>query len=373
LTGLILRDAAKIQMQDIERLNRKRARAGKDPLTPLYTADDVQDVLALCNTVEYDSPVTVAPGVTALYVEAGHMLGSASIQLSVDDQGKTRRLVFSGDLGQFDAPILMDPESFRGADVVVMESTYGDRDHKPIDQTISEFESIVGETVTTRGKLLVPTFAVGRAQLLLYLLAIMFRKGKVPKFPLYLDSPMAIEATRIYARHLELFDEEFHQFITTRSLQDDLTTLKTVSTADESRALNDVGGPSLIMAGAGMCNAGRILHHLKYNLWKSHTAVLFIGFQAEGTLGRLLVEGAREVSIFGERIAVKATIHSLGGFSAHAGQSDLVRWFSPMGTSQPRVFLTHGEARGREPLAAKLKERFGVSPELPTLGQSVIL
>jgi metallo-beta-lactamase family protein len=339
----------------------------------LYVADDVQDVLVLCKPVEYESPVTVAPGVSALFVEAGHMLGSASIQLTVEDQGKTRRLVFSGDLGQFDAPILMDPESFRGADVVVLESTYGDRDHKPINETITEFERIIGDTVGNRGKLLVPTFAVGRAQLLLYLLAIMFRKGSVPKFPLFLDSPMAIEATRIYARHLELFDEEFHQFIETRSLQDDLTTLKTTPTADDSRALNDVSGPSLIMAGAGMCNAGRILHHLKYNLWKPQTVVLFIGFQAEGTLGRLLVEGAREVSIFGERIAVKATIHSLGGFSAHAGQRDLVRWFTPMGAARPRVFLTHGEARGREPLAARLKEQFGVTPDLPTMGQSVVL
>jgi metallo-beta-lactamase family protein len=370
VTGLILRDSAKVQSYDIARTNRKRERAGLAPLSPLYGAEEVEQLTQLFKEVPYSEPVAVAPGMKAKFVEAGHILGSASIQLFIQDEGEEKRLVFSGDIGPWNAPILRDPEGFHRAHAVVLESTYGDRDHRPIDATIDEFESLVRAAVETKGKILIPTFAVGRAQLLIYLFAIMFREKQVPPFPLFLDSPMAIEATRIYMRHLELFDEEFHALRRERPLVEDLRTLKATPTAQDSMGINEVAGPCVVLAGAGMCNAGRILHHLKQNLWRPETVVLIVGYQAHGSLGRMLVEGVDQVKIFGERIAVKAKIHSLGGFSAHAGQTDLLRWFEPLAANRPRVILTHGEEKGRTPLCAAIKAKHGLDCDMPEYGQT---
>jgi metallo-beta-lactamase family protein len=368
LTGLILRDSAHLQAMDAERINRKRQRAGEDPVEPIYTAQHVEEIMGHFKPVPYDQPVEVASGVRARWVEAGHMLGSASLQLCISDEGVMKTLVFSGDIGPKGAPILKDAAGFEKADVVVMESTYGDRDNKVLAETVVEFEGIIKDAVARKSKILVPVFAVGRTQLLLYLLAQMFRQKTVPKFPVYLDSPMGIEATKIYWAHVELFDEEFTALNRTRPLNEDLSTLTVTPTAQDSMKLNDIPGPCLIMAGSGMCNGGRILHHLKQNLWREGTSVLIVGYQGEGSLGRRLVDGHKEVSIFGEKIAVKANVHTLNGFSAHAGQTELLKWISPIAKTKPRVFLTHGEARGREPLAKKIHERFGIHAELPELG-----
>lgn len=368
LTSLILRDSAHLQAMDVERANRKRQRAAEPPLEPLYTAEQVARILRQFQSVPYDKPVEVAPGIRARWVEAGHMLGSASLQLCVTDEGLTKTIVFSGDVGPLGAPILQDAVGFEKADAVIMESTYGDRDNKPLPETVREFEAIVKNAVAARSKILVPVFAVGRAQLLLYLLALMFRRKVVPKFPVFLDSPMAVEASKVYWEHLELFDAEFHALNAERPVLADLDTLKATPTAQDSMALNDLSGPCLIMAGAGMCTGGRILHHLKQNLWRAGTHVLIVGYQGEGSLGRRLVDGDKLVSIFGEKIAVKATIHTLNGFSAHAGQTELLRWFGHMAHCRPRTFLTHGEARGREPLARLIKQRHGLHAELPELG-----
>jgi len=373
LAGLILRDSAKVQAQDIERANRKRQRADELPLEPLYSAQDVENVMPHFRPAPYDEPVPVAPGVRARFVEAGHLLGSASIQLNVANGNGTRCIVFSGDLGPRGAPILKDAAGFQRADTVVLESTYGGRNHKPLADTVAEFENIVAEAVARKGKMFVPTFAVGRAQLLLYLLALMFRHKTVPKFPIYVDSPMAIEATNIYFKHVELFDDDFQAIQRQRPLAEDMDTVKPTATAEESMALNDCSGPCLIMAGSGMCTAGRILHHLKQNLWRAETSVLIVGFQAEGTLGRQLVERAKQVSIFGEKIAVKARIHTLGGFSAHAGQSDLLEWFDHLAPCQPELILTHGEPKARDTLAALIKERHGLEARKPLLGDTLEL
>jgi len=371
LTGLILRDSAHLQAMDLERTNRKRERAGEPPLEPSYSEQDVARTMEQFAAVPYDRPVAVAPGITARWVEAGHMLGSGSLQLRIEDGGTTRTVVFSGDIGPRDAPILEDAVGFDAADAVVMESTYGDRDNKAPAETVAEFEAIVKAAVAGKTKLLVPVFAIGRAQLLIYLLARMFRRRTVRPFPVFLDSPMGIEATRIYWDHLELFDDEFQALQRERPLLQDLKTLKVTPTAKDSRRLNDLTGPCLIMAGSGMCNGGRILHHLKNNLWRSGTRVLIVGYQGEGSLGRQLVDGAKQVTIFGERIAVNASVHTLNGFSAHAGQSGLLMWLGRMADSRPRVFLTHGEARAREPLAQKIQERFGLHPELPQPGAEI--
>ncbi len=373
ITGLILHDSARVQAHDLIRTNRKRERAGEPPLEPLYGAAEVERILAQFQGVPYDAPVEVAPGVRARFVEAGHVLGSASIQLCVANAGRTARVVFSGDLGPKGAPILKDAAGFEAADAVVLESTYGDHDHRPFLDTVAEFEQVVTEAVARKSKILVPAFAVGRTQLLLYLLAQMFRRGAVPKFPVHIDSPMAIEATRIYERHLDLFDEEFQALNHAHPLREDLDTVRASVTVEDSKALNDCPGPCMIIAGAGMANAGRIRHHLRQNLWREGTWVLIVGYQAEGTLGRALVEGARHVAIFGEKVIVRARVATLGGFSAHAGQTDLLAWLEPMIAGRPRVILTHGEAEPRATLAEKIKDRFGVVSELPQWGDSLEL
>ncbi len=367
MTSLILRDSAKIQNQDAERKNRKLERAGEPAVQPLYSVGDAEEIITHLTSVEYDKPIEVASGVRAIWKEAGHMLGSASIQLLVRENGAEKCVVFSGDLGPKGAPILKDYEPFREADLVFLESTYGDHDHRPFRETVEEFVDIVRTAVKAGGKIIVPTFAVGRAQLLMMLLGWMFRTKKIAPFPVFLDSPMATEATKIYARHRELFDEDMVRFLKEGSIEEDLRTLRMTITADESKTINTLTGPCLIMAGAGMCSAGRILHHLKNHLWKPETHVVIVGYQADGSLGRMLVNGEKSVKIHGEKVAVKATVHTLGGFSAHAGQTDLLHWFEALAPSRPRVALTHGEDGPRKELARLIRERHRLNALLPDL------
>jgi metallo-beta-lactamase family protein len=373
LTGLILRDAAKIQLTDNERINRRRERAGKPPVAPLFSLPDVESILSCAQPVAYNEPVEIARGIQARFVEAGHLLGSASIELTVNSDGQSRVVIFSGDLGPKGAPILNDYQRLKAGDLVFLESTYGDHNHRSFADTLAEFDDIVQTAAQQRGKILVPTFAVGRAQLILYCLARLFQSGAVAPFPIHLDSPMAIEATRLYEAHPELYDEEALELRRNHTSFRDMPTLHFSSTADQSRALNDLSGPCLILAGAGMCNAGRILHHLKQNLWRPETWVVIVGYQGRGSLGRQLVEGRKEVSIFGEPIAVKARVRTLGGFSAHAGQADLLNWFEPLAGAQPRVVLTHGEPGPRNVLAGLLQKRHGITALQPAMADTINL
>lgn len=375
---LILLDSAHLQESDAERENRKRARALRKPVEPLYTSDDVKRVFPLFEAVPYETDFEPAPGMKARFVEAGHLLGSASVELRVNDVGVKKNLLFSGDLGPPEMPILRDPKKISDGnyDAVFVESTYGDRDHRDLHETIDEFRELLQHIVARRGKALIPTFAVGRAQQLLYYLGQFFDAGTLPKIPVYLDSPMAIEASKLYAAHTELFDEEAAEYERTKVMKTALSSLRICRTSEESRALNDIEGPCIIMAGAGMCNGGRILHHFKNNLYKNDTIVLICGFQAEGSLGRRLVEGARRVRIYGEEIGVRAKVYTLGGFSAHAGQTDLLRWLAPLlekKPPRPRLIIVHGERRQREALAQKVFVRFGVRAALPNLGEAVLL
>ena len=368
IAGLILRDSAKVQSYDIERHNRQRKRAGKPPLEPLYNASEVEQTLERLRPVTLDQLVSPAEGVTARFLGAGHMLGSASIQLTVGENGKKKTVVFSGDLGPSSLAIIRDAVPFQRADLVFLESTYGDRDHKPLKETLAEMRAIIEQAVKQKSRILVPAFAVGRTQQLLYHLDELFCAGTFKPFPIYLDSPMAIEATRIYRSHPDLFDEEAKDMRRTCEIARRHRYFKPTPTAQDSMKLNDAAGPCLIMAGSGMCTGGRILHHLKHGLWRPETAVMIVGYQGEGTLGRQLVEGAKSVKIHGETIAVKARIHTLNGFSAHAGQTELLRWFAHLASSKPKVVLTHGEARGREPLAQLIRQRHGLRPVLPSQG-----
>ena len=372
MTALILRDSAKIQIQDAERHNR-RLKPTEKAVEPLYVMSDVETILRQLKPVPYDQPVPVASGIRACFAEAGHMLGSASVKLFLEEAGTERKVIFSGDLGPKGAPILRDFETFSQGDVVFLESTYGDRDHQPFADTVAQFIEIVKQSVAREGKMIVPTFAVGRAQLLSLLLASIFRQKIVAPFPVFLDSPMAIEATHIYEHHPELYDDEMTAFLKAGPIARDLATLKMSATADDSKAINNCPGPCLVMAGAGMCTAGRILHHLRHNLPDPHAHVIIVGYQARGSLGRLLVDGAKKVNIFGDPFVVRAQIHTLGGFSAHAGQTDLLKWFADIAPVKPRVILTHGENGPRTTLAHLITEQHGLKPLLPGLGEVIEL
>jgi metallo-beta-lactamase family protein len=368
---LILNDSAHLQKSDVERQNRRRERMGQPLLDPLFEQQDVERLRPLYKKLGYDEPTSLAPGITVRAVEAGHMLGSASLELTVEDAGKEKVVIFSGDLGPRGAPLHRDYVPFRKADFVFMESTYGDRDHPSLNETAVAARQVVKKAVESGAKILVPVFAVGRTQLLLYLLAGAFQRGTLPPFPIYIDSPMAIEATKLYAKHVELFDEEAQAMQQSGELRKHLDTVKFCRSADDSRALNDVEGPCLIMAGAGMCTGGRILHHLRHNLARPGTTVLFVGYQGHGSLGRMIVDGKPAVTIFGEKIPVRASVHTFGGLSGHAGQTDLLRWLGSVAASGPRVFLTHGEDQGRKPLGKLIEERHKLRVDYPGLNETI--
>ncbi len=366
-TQLILKDSAKIQEQDAARETRHRAREGLSEVEPLYYQKDVQELADLLRVVPYQKPTEILPGITIRLFDSGHILGSVSAELTVFEDGREKIVVFSGDIGPRGAPLLEDPVRPERAELVFMESTYGDRDHRPYDQTLVEFRELIVNALKSGGKILVPTFAVGRAQNLLYELARMFQSGALPRIPVWVDSPMACEATDIYLHHQELFDEQATAFDRSGALRREMSQMMFCPLPEQSQKLNSSQGSQIIMAGSGMCNAGRIVHHLRHHIYKQDTVVLITGYQSAGTLGRRLVDGADFVRIMGERLPVRAKIASLGGFSAHAGQADLLHWFEPLAACKPRVVLTHGEDKPRAALAGKLSERYGVTVEKPGL------
>ena len=367
IARLILKDSLNLQKQDLKRQNQKRALKKQPPLAPLFEDADVRKLKNLAMPVRYKQRFTVAPGIEARLVDAGHVIGSASVELTVTENGHKKVIVFSGDLGPRGAPLLHDPEPFKEADAVIMESTYGNRNHRSMHDTAIEGREIIAKAIVDKAKVLVPVFAVGRTQLLLYLLAGAFKKKTLPPIPIYLDSPMAIEATRVYGRNSELFDEEALAMVETGELRRSLNSATPCTSPGESRSLNSVKGPCLIMAGSGMCTGGRIMHHLRHNLPIPETAVLIVGFQSPGTLGRKLVDGAESVMIFGEEVPVRASIHTMGGFSAHADQNGLLEWFGRIAPSRPRTIITHGEDRARTALSDLIRSRHGVTPECPAL------
>ena len=375
MTALILRDSARIQEGDAARQSRRLERAGEPPVEPLYSITDAETVIQQFQAAPYMKPMNVAPGIQACFTEAGHMLGSSSILLTVEEDGRQKRVMFSGDLGPQDSPILPGFAPFKDVDMVFLETTYGSRNHKDYRETVDQFIEIVKDAIAHRGKILVPTFAVGRAQMLTILMSWAFRTKRIKPFPMFLDSPMAIEATRLYAQHFaqnpELFDERISRYVRQRPIREDLRLLKPTRTAAESMEINNVSGPCMVMAGAGMCNAGRILHHLKANLWKPETHVVIVGYQAHGSLGRMLVEGQKLVRIFGEKIMVRAKVHTLGGFSAHAGQKDLLAWYDVVAPSKPKLVLIHGEEDSRKELARLIQKKHGTRGILPDRGDVI--
>jgi metallo-beta-lactamase family protein len=301
------------------------------------------------------------------------MLGSGSIELTVTEGRKKKVVVFSGDLGPLSLPLLRPFKKLNRADLVFLESTYGDRDHKPYADTLDEFKTIVKKAYKAKGKMLVPTFAIGRAQQIVYHLAEMFYRKEVPQFPVYLDSPMGLEAFDVYKNHQDVLDDEYHALKKRGVFPLTRKTFVPSPSAATSKALNEVDGPCMILAGAGMCNGGRILHHLYHNVENPNAHVIIVGYQSRGSLGRKLVDRMPEVSIFGDVKKVNAQVHTLGGFSAHAGQTDLMDWFSALAPAKPRLVLTHGEDGPRKALAEQIRKKHRISALLPRIGDVIEL
>ncbi|MBZ5756859.1 MBL fold metallo-hydrolase [Pseudomonas sp. S5(2021)] len=377
LLELMLLDAAQIQEKDAEWENRWRARIGKPLIQPLYTRLHAERMLGRREAHDYGVAIEVAPGVTATFHDAGHILGSAIVQVDVEDLGQTRRLVFSGDLGNTCSPLMFAPAVLREADVVLMESTYGDRDHRSHAATLEELADILQQAHRDGGNVLMPSFAVGRTQDLIYYLGKFYREGRLPQQAVFLDSPMAIGANAIYSHFKDQLDlngiaGSLGADSTGRYAERWLPILRATPTPEESMAINRFKSGAIIIAGSGMCNGGRILHHFKHNLWRNECHVVIPGFQARGTLGRAIVEGARSVKILHQRIAVNAKVHTLGGFSAHAGQSQLVEWVSHF-DKRPELYLVHGEQDKMQTLQQVLLDRLGWEANIPEPGDRIAL
>jgi metallo-beta-lactamase family protein len=374
LLDIMLKDAAYLQERDAEWENRRRQRAGRGLVAPLYGVEDAEAVLTLGEPLAYGQTARITQDVDVRFRDAGHILGSAIVELWVSEGDVPKKLVFSGDLGNAATPLLHDPEVVREADVLLLESTYGDRDHRPLDATLEEFAGILAQAARDQGNVLIPAFAVGRTQELLYHLGELHQAGRLPQGKVFLDSPMAIAATELHQRHLSVFNREARAAIRRNggTAQGFLPLLHFVRTVEESMAINRISGGAIIIAGSGMCTGGRIRHHLKWNLWREAAHVVIVGFQAQGTPGRALVDGASHLRLLGEEIAVKAHVHTLGGFSAHAGQTDLVKWadrFQP----RPDLFLVHGEPEAMQALQARLRTVHGWTAQIPAEGQTIRL
>lgn len=372
LVRILLRDAAWLEAADVERENRRRAMRGKPPVQPLFGQADVNAVMRQMRPLRFGVAEEILPGVTVRPSPAGHILGAASILLDLRDNGVRRRLVYSGDLGPRDTALIPAPEPPADADLVLMESTYGDRDHRPREETLAEIGQVLEDAWSDGGNLLVPSFAIGRTQEMLVLMAQNFERWDIGRWKIFLDSPMAIEATAVHDRHADQFHASARRMLGTRRLHDVLPNLHETPDTAQSIRLNSVRSGAIIIAGSGMCTGGRIMHHLAHNLPRSQTDVMIIGYQGHGTLGRRLVDGAERVTIHGHEVRVQARIHTIGGLSAHAGQSELARWYGAIG-GRPPVHLVHGEARGREGLAARLKADYGIDAGLPRHGEAITL
>ena len=372
LCNIMLKDSAHIQMFEAEWRNRKAKRAGKPEVVPLYNMDDAQGVLEHFVPCAYETPVQVTDDLKIRFADAGHLLGSASIELWLTEDGVTKKLLFSGDIGNIHQPLINDPEYPESADYVIMESTYGDRSHGPKPDYVPELAKIIQETLDRGGNLVIPSFAVGRTQEMLYFIREIKAEHLVHghgEFPVYVDSPLAVEATNIFRDHQkECYDSDAAALLAQGINPILFQGLKLSITSDESKAINFNETPKVIISASGMCDAGRIKHHLKHNLWRQESTVLFVGYQAVGTLGRALIGGAKEVKLFQEEVHVNAHIIQFPGMSGHADQEGLLKWAGSLRAKPDRVFVTHGEDKVTEIFAEKLWDEFRYPAMAPFSG-----
>ncbi len=374
ITKIILLDAAHLQEEDAafkKRRHEREKRKGPYPEVPLYTTEDAEASFPLFSPVAYQEVVQVGEGIKASFHDAGHVLGSSMIKITVSQGGETRTLLFSGDVGRWDRPILRDPSVFKEIDYAVMESTYGNRIHDEPPDIGDSLAEIINSTYKAGGNIIVPSFALQRSQEVLYYMNELLMDDEIPDIPVYLDSPMAIRITNVFKQHRELFDMEMSQLIHEKKSPFNFPGLEMVETAEESKTLNDIRGTVMIIAGSGMCTGGRVKHHLKTNIVRPESTILFVGYQAIGTLGRSIVDGAKTVRIHGQRYPVRARIAQIHGFSSHADRDELLRWVS--GISPRRVFIVHGEAKSVKEFGRFLRQETGWKVSTPMYGESVVL
>ena len=368
ITQIILLDSAHIQEEDAafkRKRHEREKRKGHFPEIPLYTADDAKASFPLFESVRYGESVQLGDGVRASFHEAGHVLGSAMIKVTVTQEGDHRTIVFSGDVGRWDKPIVRDPSLFSEVDYILVESTYGDRLHEDSPDISDSLAEIVNSTWKAGGNIIVPSFALERSQEVLYHLNELILEDRIPRLMVFLDSPMAISITEVFKRHSELFDQEMASLVRSNKSPFDFSNLKMTQTVDESKAINHMSGTVMVIAGSGMCTGGRIKHHLVTNISRRESTILFVGYQAIGTLGRQIVGGVKRVRILGQHYPVRARIAQIHGFSSHADRDELFRWLSGLKKNPRRVFVVHGESKTAQKFGAFLRQKTGWGISVP--------
>jgi metallo-beta-lactamase family protein len=376
IAEVILLDSASLQEEDAEikrNRHRKESRKGPYPEVPLYTVHDAESCIPLFARADYKKPIDLAPGVDATFFDAGHTLGSAALRLRLGRGAEERTVLFSGDLGRPGKPILNDPTTFSQADYVVMESTYGDREIESPENNAGELAEVINWTVKAGGNVIIPSFALERAQELLYYLNELLLKNAIPHLMVFVDSPMAVNITEIFRRHHELMDKDTNRLLHLGKSPFDFAGLNMVRSIDQSKAINHIAGTVIVIAGSGMCTGGRIKHHLVANISRPDSSILFVGYQAAGTLGREIVDGAAQVRIFGENYPVEAKVVYLHGFSGHADQQQLLKWLTSLTKPPSHVFITHGESDVTEGFAGLVREKTGWNATAPEYGDEVVL
>ena len=371
LCEIMLADSAHIQVQDVRYVNKKRKRQGKKLFEPLYTAEDVPPVLAACLPLPYGKPMEIGPGLELTFYDAGHILGSAFVQIDVTEKGATRRLFFTGDIGRKGMPILKDPEMLRDVDVLITEATYGDRTHPARQDVKEELASLCRHVLDNRSRLVIPSFSVGRTQQIVYFLNELAVEGRLDNLPVFVDSPLSTRATAVHRRHPECYDEETVAVLDSGDDPFRFPNLRFVTDVEDSKAVNAMEGPVVVISASGMCEAGRILHHLKHAVKDERNVILIVGYQAEHTLGRRLVEGVTPIRIFGDEFELRARVHVINALSAHADRNEMLAYFGEMGPQVDHAFIVHGETDQVEPFARALQELGMRDVRIPELGKAV--
>ena len=369
LAGIMLPDSGYLNEKDAEWENKRRRKNDKPPVEPLYTRADAEACLPQFQGLRYAEATEILPGLTLTFHDAGHILGSAIVELCYREGASTSTLVFSGDLGYRDAPVMNPPARLEHADAVLLESTYGDRLHRPFADTMAELGELFGTARASQGNILIPAFTVGRTQDLLYLMAEHYEAWGLADWQIFLDSPMGIDATRVYGEYRHLYGA---RLFGPESSLPDLDNFHMTHTTEESMQINGIESGAIIIAGSGMCSGGRIHHHLKNNIWKPGCHLVIVGYQAYGTLGRRLVDGVDEIKLWGDTYPVRGRVHTIGGLSAHGDRDDLVSWYGNF-SARPPVYLVHGEERAQSALAKTLKERLGAPVTIPALGDHAMI
>jgi metallo-beta-lactamase family protein len=376
IARIILMDSAKIQEEDAEYKRKRHAREGRKgpfPVIPLYTTEDVEVCCPLFSAVKYKQPIQFANGLEATFFDAGHVLGSSIIQIKAQINSQQRTILFSGDMGRPDRPIVQDPTSFEQADYILIESTYGDREHQGKEDTKKMIADVINSAKKAGGNIIIPSFALERSQELLYYINELMLEGTIPHLTVFLDSPMASKITKVFQHHRELFDEEMTEHVRHNESPFNFPELKITGTSDESKRINHIRGTNIIIAGSGMCTGGRIKHHLVNNITNPRNTIMFVGYQAEGTLGRIILDGKKEIRIHGRQHQVKARITRINGFSAHADRNELFAWLKKLKKPPRKVFIVHGETKSAHQFGDYIREKTGWQVVVPAYQDEIVL